>query len=484
MVVFSCRREEDFITDSSAQLEFSTDSVLFDTVFTTIGSATKNIRVYNPHKEAIRISSITLKNGIQSNFRINVDGASGNNFRDVEIASEDSMFIFIEVTVDPNNQLNPFILEDGIVFNTNNNRQEVILTAWGQNAIYFTPKQFNRNLPDISCLTGPNNSSGPCARSIPPVDVTWTDSLPYVVYGYVALDSLDKLTIEAGANIHFHPGGGLWVSEGATLVVNGSKDKPVTFQGDRLEPGFSNRPGQWDRIWINEGGQHIINHAIIKNAFVGLQIENWPFEELKDTINIDGDISISNTWIDNCSGFGLLSALFRVSAQNLIITNCGEYNVALQSAGIYKFTHCTFANYFDQGARETPAFFVQNSYVNALGQQVILPANVEVYNSIIDGAKAREFEIEIINNGSLNLDFQNVAIKTDAALDTVSFKNITYNAQSIFKNIAEKDFSLEENSPVINLGNLSFANQVPLDFNKESRVADGMPDLGAIEFKP
>ena len=167
IILFSCRREDEINDDASARLNFSTDSITFDTVFTTIGSVTKNIRVYNPYKETIVISSIRLNGGNQSTFRINVDGAPGPYHENVEIAPEDSMFIFVEATVDPNIQTNPFIIEDFIEFNTNGNRQNINLVAWGQNAIYFTPTSFNQNLPDFTCLTGP------CSDAVPPVNVTW-----------------------------------------------------------------------------------------------------------------------------------------------------------------------------------------------------------------------------------------------------------------------------------------------------------------------
>ncbi len=483
-ILSSCRRDDDFITDSSAKLAFSADSIAFDTVFTTIGSVTKNIRVYNPHKEAIRISSIQLLKGNQSNFRINVDGQPGVIHRDVEIAAEDSMFIFIEVTVDPSNQLNPFVIEDAISFSTNGNVQNVRLVAWGQNAIYYTPTRFFRNLPDISCLTGPNGLKGPCDDlSRPPVNVTWTDSLPIVIYGYVFIDSLDVLNINAGTQVHFHPGGGLWVYHGGNLKVNGTKDKPVVFQGDRLEPGFEDRPGQWDRIWINNGGQNEINYAIIKNGFIGIQAEAIPFE-VPDTNNI-GNLLVRNTIIDNCSGFGLLTNIFNVAMQNTVISNCGEYNVAIQSYGNYQFVHCTFANYFNKASRETPSFFVQNSVVNALGLQIVSPPNVQVYNSIIDGDKADEFETEVINNGSINLDFRSVAIKSTKNLnDTSQFKDMIVNPGNLFLDIGLQDFSLNETSAAIDAGNSIIANQVRNDIKGEDRTVDNGPDLGAYEFKP
>lgn len=480
-VAFSCRREEDFIEDNSASVNFSTDSISFDTVFTTIGSITENFVVYNPHKERIKISNIRLNGGQTSNFRINVDGEAGTNFSDIEIASEDSMYVFIEVTVDPNNILNPFVIEDFIEFTTNGNQERITLVAWGQNAIYYTPTTFNANLPDFSCLTGPNNSSGPCSDAIAPVNVTWTDSLPIVVYGYVAIDTLDKLTIEAGTNIYFHNNGGLWVYRGGQLTVNGTKENPVTFQGDRLEPIYDNIPGQWDRIWINEGAQHEINYAEIKNAFIGIQAEalflNGNPSEL-------GRLNIKNTKISNCSNAGILSAYYQMNAENLVISNCGSYNLAIQSFGFWNFNHCTFANYFDQGNRETPSVFIQNAYRTPTGLAVDTP-NVNMSNSIVYGNKDSEFETEIINNGAINLTVSNTLLKTEQSTSNASeYINIIRNPSSpIFNDADMLDFELFEQSVARNAGDINAANLVPFDINGNDRRSDGQPDLGAFEFQ-
>lgn len=476
IVLFSCRKDEDFFEDPSASLVFSSDTVSFDTVFTSIGTATQNIRVYNPYKERIKINSIRLVGGQQSTFRMNVDGASGPFHQNIEIAGKDSIYIFIEATIDPNNTLSPFVIEDQIEFNTNGNSQNINLVAWGQNAIYFTPTSFNQNLPDFTCLTGP------CSDTIPPVDVTWTKDLPYVVYGYIAIDTLDKLTIEAGARVYFHNNGGMWVYRGGTLQVNGTKEEPVTFQGDRLEARFNDVPGQWDRIWINEGGQNEINYAIIKNAFIGIQAEALITNQAPNQL---GNLTINNTIIDNCSGTGLLTSLFNLTANNLLISDCGEYNTIIQAIGNYAFNHCTFANYYTRSRRETPLFFVKNSLSTSLGLVVDTP-NVDMRNSIIYGSQESEFNTEIINQGTIRLDFRNVLLKTDqSTANTSQFQNIIRNPTgSVFDNPLMGDFELSENSAARNVGDLSVANILPIDLVGNSRTADGMPDLGVFEFQP
>jgi hypothetical protein len=475
-LLYACRRDDDILEDPSASLNFSSDSIHFDTVFTTVGSITENFRVYNPYKEIVRINSIRLKGGQQSAFRINVDGRPGTYHEGIEIAAKDSMWVFVEVTIDPNNDQNPFVIEDAIEFNVNGKTQEVHLVAWGQNAIYFTPTSFNKNLPDFTCLTGP------CSDNTPPVDVVWTDSLPYVVYDYVAIDSLDKLTIKAGSRVYFHNNGGMWVYRGGTLKVEGSKDKPVIFRGDRLEKFYEDVPGQWDRIWINEGGNHEINYAVIRNAFIGIQAEGL---FLNSPPTYLGSLSLKNTIIDNCSGFGLLSAAFNVSAENLLVSNCGEYNVALQALGSYHFDHCTFANYFDAASRETPLFFTQNTFRTALGVLVDTPS-VRLRNSIVLGNKDNEFDTEIIDNGSIDLHVENTILKTTInTSNTSQFINIIKNpTQGVFNQPAEGNFELSVNSPAINAGLPSVGNLVPLDLQENSRTADGQPDLGVYEFIP
>ncbi|HPD54413.1 MAG TPA: hypothetical protein PLI08_10740, partial [Bacteroidia bacterium] len=130
LIGFSSCKKDEFITDGDAKLEFSTDTVIFDTVFTTVGSSTEVFVVYNRNDQPVKVSSIRLATGDQSMFRLNVDGLPGRSFSDVEIGADDSIFIFVEVTVDPNNQNTPLVVTDSILFETNGNLQDIDLVAW------------------------------------------------------------------------------------------------------------------------------------------------------------------------------------------------------------------------------------------------------------------------------------------------------------------------------------------------------------------
>ncbi|MEZ4738173.1 MAG: hypothetical protein R2818_02190 [Flavobacteriales bacterium] len=139
LVLSACRKDEKFSDASGLSLDFSTDTVLFDTIFTTVPfSVTKRFTVHNRNAQAVRVN-VALEGGTPSPYRINVDGASGTTFSDVEIRGGDSIFVFVEASLDQNNTNNPFVIEDHILFNTNGTQQSVLLVAWGQDAHFFMP---------------------------------------------------------------------------------------------------------------------------------------------------------------------------------------------------------------------------------------------------------------------------------------------------------------------------------------------------------
>lgn len=466
---FSCRKDK-LLTDPSALLQFSEDTILFDTVFTTIGSTTKRLLVYNSHSKSIVISSITLAGGKNSNFRINVDGLPGNALN-IKIRPKDSLYIFIEVTVDPNNSNSPFVITDSLVFITNGNKQDVDLVAWGQNAIYYTPKYYQPGLPPYSIIE---------------CNTTWNNTKPYVVYGYAVVDSACVLTVEQGTKIHFHRNGGLWIYRGGRIIVNGTKENPVEFRGDRLEWTYNEKPGQWDRIWINEGSNdNIFNYAIIKNAYIGLQIETLPFGNASISNN---KCILKNTRIQNCSGAGILTRNYKVEGFNCIVERSGEYCFIVAGGGEYEFKHCTFANYWSAGSRQTPTIFLQNYFTDIFtGNEIIKDiTKCNFYNCIITGSLENEFSTEGKNGGDINYLFHHSVIKTSVNTSTSSFVNIVKNPSGeLFKDYQAFDYHLSNSSAAINIGD---ASQVTIGMEKDldevNRLSSGNPDAGCYELVP
>ena len=129
----SCEREGFVTDDGAAKLDFSADTVAFDTVFTTVGTPTRMLTVYNRTGDNVRLSTVTLAGGRASRFRLNVDGDTSMVACDVEIEAGDSVFIFVQANINPNDETQPFLVEDAILFG---NGQRLPLTAWGRNAVY------------------------------------------------------------------------------------------------------------------------------------------------------------------------------------------------------------------------------------------------------------------------------------------------------------------------------------------------------------
>ncbi|NJN78122.1 MAG: hypothetical protein HC803_07120 [Saprospiraceae bacterium] len=183
MTVQSCVNDS-ILEDPGAKLEFSLDTLTFDTVFTAIGSTTRSFKVYNRNEKTVNISKVELAGIAGDAFRLNIDGSTGNVLTDITIPSNDSIYIFAEVTVDPNDLTNPYVITDEVRFEINGNEQKVTLEAWGQNANYIGGKGFVSG-----CTT----------------DLFFTDEKPYVIYGILVIDNCE-LTLPPGCQIYVHGG--------------------------------------------------------------------------------------------------------------------------------------------------------------------------------------------------------------------------------------------------------------------------------------
>jgi hypothetical protein len=477
-----CQKDELISDNPDFKLEFSNDTVLFDTIFNGIGSTTRTFKVYNRNNRAVKIANIRLKQ-ITPGYRINVDGISGTNFSDVELVAGDSLFIFIEVTVNPNDELHPFV-EDELEFITNGNTQTVKLVAWGWDAIVYRADVFPTNgLPSYVIIN-------PTIGSV----TTWNSDKPILIYGgFAVVDSATTLNIEEGTQIYSHFGSGLWVYRDGSLSVNGTAENPVVFQGDRLEDFYKEVPGQWDRIWINEGAEDVnIDYCVIKNAFVGLQLEPVPFF-IEPAPNSGRKVRLNNVAVRNCSLYGIYCRNYNVDGNNLLVSNCGFYLFAVSGGGSYNFNHCTFANYWNESNRTTPAFLITNTYETAPNVLAVSPilsshfSNMIVYGNIDD-----EFQLALDDqNVSNELKFEYSIVKsTTTTFGDANrfFGGMLPNQDPLFTDANEGNYKLTSISPAIGSGTTNPANpaNIPaetlLDLFGETR-GDNV-DMGAIEFVP
>ena len=468
IALFSCKKEIDFSSDQGGPLNFSNDTITFDTIFASIGSITKTLTVYNYNDYDVT-TNIRLSGNSSANFRMNIDGIAGNNQEDINIPANDSIFIFLEVTIDPSNNTTPYILSDSIIFSSDNNSQTVKLVAWGQDAYFHTPNTFGE------IINGTDTTK--FYYHLLDCSVPWENDKPHVIYGYAIVDPGNTLTINEGCQVYLHKNSGLIIGnpfkeeKGGTLIINGQLGNEVTFQGDRLDSWYKDSPGQWDRIWITPGSiDNNINYAIIKNGNIGIHA---------DTVyNNNPTLNISNTVISNMTGVGILGQGAKINGHNLVISKCGQYTVACNIGGQYSFSHCTFANYWDYGRRSTPSILLNNYYEGIDGQTYIRDLEEASFtNCIIDGGLSTEVSFMKNDNGNFNYMFQNCLIKLDNSdVNSTNYSDIILNKNPEFVNVSNNDFNLNESSPAINSGTLtSFTNDISGNFRAE-------PDVGAYEY--
>ncbi|MBN2614398.1 MAG: hypothetical protein JXR71_01780 [Bacteroidales bacterium] len=463
----SCQKNEVLDTSPNLTLNFSTDSVLFDTVFTSLGSATRRLMVYNPSHQKIKISDIALAGGEQSPFRINIDGNPAPDQKDVELAGGDSLYIFARVTINPTNVNNPFVVEDSILFQINGNNQTVRLVAWGQNAHYIVADHTVPGFPSYKIVADSLQTT------------RWTNDKPYVVYGYAVVNSYGKLEIQPGTHIYFHKNSGLWIYANGQLTAQGTIDEPIVFQGDRLESDYADIPGQWDRIWIMEGKSNqnnTLENAIIKNGYIGIQAESF-FKKNENKL------VLKNVVIQNMDGAGILSRNYTIEGQNLVVANCGGYCLALTDGGSYHFIQSTIANYWPYSIRNNPAVMLTNFVTDSNNQAVPNNLSFNLGNSIIYGYNDNEFGTQMVAGADSSYFLDHCLVKTTRNTgNTINFNEIIKNTDPKFKDVHTMDFRLDTLSPAIGKGSLAIGSASPYDILGNTRGA--LPDLGAYQFVP
>ncbi|TRX16670.1 hypothetical protein [Flavobacterium franklandianum] len=488
----SCRTDFETVA-STGDLKFSRDTIYLDTVFTNIGSSTYTLKVYNNSKNDITIPTIQLGKGLNSKYRMTVDGTQGNQgkiFNNVNLLAKDSVYIFVETTANIADA-NPtdFLYTDQILFDGGTNLQKVELVTLIQDAIFLYPQRYDDGTTE-SLPIGNEEIYGFFLDENDPVngnELTFTKQKPYVIYGYAAVPSGKTVSFDPGTRVHFHANSGLILAKNASLNVNGTTsttdkmENEVVFEGDRLEPDFFDVPGQWGAIWLTDGStNHKINHLTIKNAAIGLLIQN----------NNGTTVDIKNTQIYNSSNYGILAQTAKINGENLVVNNAGLGSLACTYGGDYKFTHCTFNNNWNSSSQV--AVLVNNYYTGATPEVKDLTA-ATFNNCIIYGSYSNEMILNKKTGSAFVYQFNNCLIKFNNdsnqytnnpeyqfTTDPLHYNAIIQNKDPKFFKIAENKFNIDNTSAAFAKGNATYL--ISLDILGNTRTLP--PDLGAYQNKP
>lgn len=438
----SCKPDSEVFEENfTGNLGFSTDTVLFDTLFSEVGSITKRLYVRNPSEKAINIDRIELAKGSQSQYTTYINGFDRVLHENVRLLGNDSLLVLVEVLIDPMDQDLPFLVRDSLVFTINSRRQDVKLVAWGQDANFLEDSV-------LAC------------------DVTWTAERPYVIYNSVLVDTLCQLTIEPGTKI-FSAGNSYIFAKGSIHAI-GSPESRIEFTNDRLDPPFNQTPGQWGGIVLLEGSNtNIFEYATIRNAEFGIRL-GAPDE---DTIP---DVFMEGVIIENMSQAGILSFTSDIYAINTLVNTCKDYTIGHFAGGNYTYLNCTFGNFPVFFSRSEPQAVFSDNVVLSNDELLVSDLNVTFANNIVYGTLSEELLISITGEVDVQLLFERNLLKTENA--ELDINGNILNVDPRFKNPFDFNFQLDTLSPAKDSA-LVIGNAIDL----LGVERDSLPDLGAYE---
>lgn len=484
-LISGCEVETEFVTGDAVQLRFSTDTVAFDTVFTSIGSATQVMKVYNDGSEPVMIDRIRVAGQTGVDFIFNVDGFQGPEATDVVIWGEDSIFVFVEVTVDPTapEEVSPFIAEDNLIFETGNVQEEVLLLAFGQNALYLPDPSTRDNRGrffGINCNNG---------TFVLPVD------LPTVIYGSMFIDSCIVQAL-AGTRIYFHGGvqrndavggngffndGFIFTQPNGSLQLLGTREAPVILATDRLEERFQDDPAKYRGLILGPGSKdNILQHAQILNAITGI------------TIDSVAEVSIDNSIIAYSGGPAISAYQSEVTVNNSVFHSNFGNAVQFVKGGTLNMDHTTIANY----GVDASGLVLTNFDCDESGNNCVAAAmRARIRNSIVSGSRGSELIfLDIFEDsepGAFDVRIDNSVVRTNQEfLDSQEglfadfYGDICrgcYNLEfsdELFLNLDEDDYQLDSLSVARDLA--TFLPALPTDLLGVDRDTD-QPDAGAYE---
>ena len=449
--------EDGFTTSSSDRLAFNMDTVAFDTVITLQGTATKQMVVYNRSPKQISISSIKVAGfASKGHFYLNVDGIRGDEFKNVEIRGNDSIYIFIEAYIDEMESDEPTFIEDQLDFVTNGVAQHVALTAWGQDVIRLNADTIDHNR-------------------------RFTANKPYLIYDTLYVAENATLTIDAGATLLFHDKAALRCA--GCMLANGTAEEPITFRGDRLdhvvgEISFDIMSGQWGGVIFTPPTMgNVLKHVIMKGCSIGMHCSN------DDSDTTQCALKLINCVLTNSASSCLVAQTCYVQAIGTEFSDAAE-GVVYLAGGKMLMSQCTFANYYLFKAPSEPIVNIFDvEYSNGtLGKIKAYFDNCIFYGLSKD-----------INNGDLN-DFdvymRYCMLKSDGSDDN-HFINCVWKGdpeKGPFLTVRDDylfDYRLRNESDAIGKGNPALCPpEARYDRYGNDRLARGAVDLGAYVWIP
>ena len=429
VLLTACTDNDSFTTGSGNRLTFSEDTIRFDTLFSTVPSATQTFWVRNESGDGIRIRTARLERSNQSGYRVNVDGTYldpvGSDF---EVRKGDSILVFVEITTRENHADEPQLVEDNLIFTLESGvEQRVNLRTYSWDA---------QKITDLVVAE----------------DMTIESSVPLLIYG-------QGIRVEEGATLtlrntvfYFHDGAGI-DAKGIVTAEN------CLFRGDRLDRMFDYLPydrvsGQWKGIRLSSpNGRNTFGSCEIRNAV--------------DAIVCDSTLLyLYDTVIHNSSGDGIYARHSTVFVDYCQLSN--TYGDCLGLYGCYaQVTQSTLAQFYPFSANRGYALYFKNTK---------WPMTLECMNTLVTGY-ADDVVMGEMADTTVVLDyhFTNCLLRTPKVEDEKRLERVIFETpkdsvqgKQHFRTVDEEnlyyDFTLDSISPAFqnNIGRLPLVPEEPL----------------------
>lgn len=475
LLAAACSDYESFSDNPGFRLEFSQDTIAFDTLISTIPSSTKTLYAFNNNGNGMRITTIQLEGGAKSLFRVNVDGRylADGIWHDFEVLKHDSLVIRIEMTPPEVGTTEPLYFQDKLHFLLENGAQQTVVLSGGSIDAYIQRGGLIID-EDMSLLT----------------------DKAYVIYDSLVVNPGVTLTLTEGTRLMFHDKAALHVY--GRLLVEGTLEKPVVLRGDRMDHMFDyllydNTPSRWEGVIIHHGSfGNVLTYCDLHSSLFGIICEDT--EEVKPD-ETNPSVTLDCCILHNIGGDGLQFNNCVSKVTNTQISNTLGHTVNL-NGGIHEFVYCTLAQFYPFVANRGDGLHLVSS---ADGDEYGLLRRAHFINCVITGYGEDVIMGENIpQDGSCDYLLHHCFLNTPPVDDEEHFVGCIFDRDKK-KNEEEKlvrqdnfvlfdtenffyDFTPKDSSMIRSLADPNYIGLPQFDRLGVSRLADDGPDAGCYEF--
>ncbi len=422
--------EDGITTSPSDQPTFSVDTLKIGYIFTEETTPTFAFKVYNKHDKILSISSIGFPEE-QNIFRLNVDGQSGSKFHNIEIRPNDSIFVFVDVTLPANNTYLPVDIEQTVQFVTNGVTSSVIITAQGQDVVRER------------------------ARIIS-ADEVWTAEQPRQIFDTIVVAEGATLTLKAGTRIFFHDKSSLLVR--GTLKSEGTADAPVHLSGDRTgnvitDVTFDLMSRQWQGVtFAPTSHDNHLEFTEIRNTWTGVVVDSiTPAQQPA--------LTMINCRLRNADGHVFSSYHSWIKAVGCEFAEAGAGSVYIQG-GQLDMDYCTVSNYYLFSVIRGANIQLHHINQDTKDESGLPYLTADINNCIIYGSSADMTPGTLDNT---NVYVRRCLFRSQGSDDT-RFINCVWGEDPLFYTIRNEyifDYRLQPESPAIGQAYTRFSEDVP-----------------------